>query len=79
MGINEIVRYDKTEQKGHPDGFFIVKNLAVIYDATLDTKFEETKNQQMENYVNMLKKNHIDYHRDNLHLRYDISRRTKQV
>jgi hypothetical protein len=79
IGIDEIVRYDKTEQKGHPDGFFIVKNLAVIYDATLDTKFEETKNQQIENYVNMLKKNRIDYQKDNLHLTYDISRHTKQV
>jgi len=79
IGIIEIFRYDKTEQKGRPDGFFIVNNLAVIYDATLDTKFEETKNQQIENYVNMLRKDYIDYHRDNLNLTKNISRCTKQV
>jgi hypothetical protein len=79
IGINEIVRYDKTEQKGHPDGFFIVKNLAVIYDATTDPNFEKSKDQQIKNYVNMLKNDSIDYQMDNRHYTKIISNRTKQV
>jgi hypothetical protein len=79
IGINEIFRYDKTEQKGHPDGFFIIKNLAVIYDATTNPNFEKSKNQQIENYVNMLKKDYIDYQMDNRHYRKGISGHTKHV
>jgi hypothetical protein len=73
IGINNIYKFEK--QKGRADGFFIFRNLAVIYDCTLDIKFEETKNQQIENYCAQLKSGRLEYEK----VSYDINQCQKQV
>lgn len=59
LGIHDIIRYE--QQRGHPDGFFKFGNLVVIYDATLETNFEESKRQQIDNYCNLLKSGKIEH------------------
>jgi len=55
IGIDEIYKFEN--QKGEADGFFKIRNLAVIYDTTLDVNFEENKATQINNYVNQLQAN----------------------
>ena len=50
IGINKIYQYDSNNAAGRADGVFISGNLAVIYDCTLSTKFEENKKDQIFNY-----------------------------
>jgi len=59
LGIHKIYKFE--DQKGRPDGFFIFRSLAVIYDCTLDEKFEESKAQQIENYCGQLKSGRLEY------------------
>jgi hypothetical protein len=47
-------QYPKEAQAGRADGFFILNNLAVMYDCTLRDSFEEYKQDQIENYINKL-------------------------
>jgi len=73
IGINQVFRFES--QRGHPDGFFIFRNLAVVYDATLESDFEREKGTQIENYCNLLKSGRLQYGK-----RYiDVSKCTKQV
>ncbi|MEH2320640.1 cold shock domain-containing protein [Nostoc sp.] len=55
LGIHNLYQYDKKNQAGRADGFFIIGSLAVMYDCTLRTNFDEHKKEQIENYVNKLK------------------------
>ncbi|WP_293156891.1 MULTISPECIES: cold shock domain-containing protein [unclassified Microcoleus] len=54
LGIHYLYQYDKRNQAGRADGFFIIGNLAVMYDCTLRDGFEEYKKDQIENYINKL-------------------------
>jgi len=73
LGIHDIIKYEW--QKGHPDGFFKFRNLAVVYDATLEDDFEKSKDQQIDNYCNLLKRGEIKYGRTS----FNISECKKQV
>ncbi|WP_373530187.1 hypothetical protein [Nostoc sp.] len=55
LGIHNLYQYDKKNQAGRADGFFIIGSLAVMYDCTLRKNFDEHKKEQIENYVNKLK------------------------
>jgi hypothetical protein len=57
IGIHELHKFERENQRGRADGFFVFNKLAVIYDCTLDTNFEESKAQQIENYCLQLKNN----------------------
>ncbi|GAX34155.1 hypothetical protein NIES3585_01540 [Nodularia sp. NIES-3585] len=59
LGIHSLYQYDKKNQAGRADGFFIISSLAVMYDCTLRNDFEEHKKEQIENYVNKLKNSQI--------------------
>lgn len=54
LGIHNLYQYDRKNQAGQADGFFIIGNLAVIYDCSLRDNFEEHKDEQIRNYVNKL-------------------------
>lgn len=51
LGVHRLYQYDRKAQAGKADGFFIVGNLAVMYDCTLRDDFMEYKKDQIENYV----------------------------
>ncbi len=55
MGVHTIYKWDKKNQSGRAYGFFKFKNLAVIYDCTLNSDFEKAKGEQIQNYCNKLK------------------------
>ena len=57
LGIHDIIKYER--QRGLPDGFFKFRNFAVVYDATLEDDFERLKDQQIDNYCNLLKRGEI--------------------
>ncbi|WP_227788888.1 MULTISPECIES: cold shock domain-containing protein [unclassified Nodularia (in: cyanobacteria)] len=59
LGIHSLYQYDKKNQAGRADGFFIIGSLVVMYDCTLRNEFEEHKKEQIENYVNKLKNSQI--------------------
>lgn len=62
LGIHDIIKFER--QRGHPDGFFKFRNLAVVYDATLEHDFEKSKSQQIENFCSsILKRGEINYGR----------------
>jgi hypothetical protein len=54
LGIHTLYQYDRATQAGKADGFFIVGNLAVMYDCTLRSDFMNFKQEQIDNYVNKL-------------------------
>lgn len=54
LGIHTVYQYPREAQAGRADGFFILGNLAVMYDCTLREPFEEYKQDQIENYINKL-------------------------
>ncbi len=54
LGIHKIFQFDRQSQAGKADGFFILENMAVMYDCTLNNNFEEFKEEQIENYINKL-------------------------
>ncbi|GEM_PF-1085360 len=63
IGVNDLFDFDKRNQRGMADGFFIFKDkLVVIYDATLENNYINVKAQQINNYVNILKEGKIDYY-----------------
>ena len=59
IGIHETHRF--TEQKGQSDGFFKIRSLAVVYDATLDRDFERKKKEQISNYCGQLRRGSLEY------------------
>lgn len=54
MGIHKLFQFDRNSQAGKADGFFILENMAVMYDCTLHQDFESFKEEQIENYINKL-------------------------
>ncbi|MEP0871800.1 hypothetical protein NDA01_18460 [Trichocoleus desertorum AS-A10] len=54
LGIHSVYQYSRDAQAGKADGFFILENLAVMYDCTLRNPFEEYKKDQIENYIHKL-------------------------
>jgi hypothetical protein len=75
LGIHEIQGYPNNDNKGKADGVFKFENLVVIYDSTLQSHFNDTKQQQTENYVNQLKESKIRIEGQ----MHTISNATKQV
>jgi len=61
LGIHYLYQYDKRNQAGRADGFFIIGNLAVMYDCTLRPGFEEYKKDQIENYINKLEQAQLTF------------------
>lgn len=61
LGIHSLYQYDKRNQAGRADGFFIMSNLAVMYDCTLRQGFEDYKSDQIENYVNKLEQTQLTF------------------
>ena len=53
IGINNICKIDRKRQAGREDGFFVFRNLAVIYDCTLKTDLRD-KEEQINNYCRRL-------------------------
>ncbi|MFZ8825936.1 MAG: hypothetical protein ACO2OT_03735 [Candidatus Caldipriscus sp.] len=53
IGINNICKIDRKRQAGMEDGFFVFRNLAVIYDCTLKTDLTD-KEEQINNYCRRL-------------------------
>jgi len=75
VGLHNTYRFHPAKQKGKADGFFKCKNLAVIYDCTLDTNFEKTKATQIENFCDQMKKGSIEFGK----LKINISNCEKRV
>lgn len=75
IGIHDIHTLPRQAQQGKADGFFRFHSLTIIYDATLETHFESVKEQQIENYINQLKKEKIDFNK----ITYTIKNTQRQV
>jgi hypothetical protein len=60
LGIHNAYRFDPDQQSGKADGFFKFGNLAVLYDCTLRSEFEEIKRTQIENYCKQLEVGSIE-------------------
>ncbi len=54
LGIHKVFQFERQNQAGKADGFFIIENMAVMYDCTLQSDFKEFKEEQIENYINKL-------------------------
>ncbi len=62
IGIHSAYKFDRKEQAGRADGFFKLKNLAVIYDCTLNKSgYEERKKEQIANYCNQIESGFIEF------------------
>lgn len=61
LGIHISHRFGPKKQKGKADGFFKFRNFAVLYDCTLDLNFEKSKETQIENFCDQMKKGIIEY------------------
>ncbi len=62
LGIHSAYNFDRKEQAGRADGFFKFKNLAVIYDCTLNEKsYEERKKEQIANYCNQIESGFMEF------------------
>lgn len=75
LGIHDLHMFPQSDNRGKADGFFRFHKLSVIYDATLETDFISKKEQQIENYVNQLKKEKISFG----HRSYTIKDSERQV
>ncbi len=60
LGIHTLCAFSSNEQKGHSDGFFKIGKLAVIYDITLDQNYQQTKAQQIQNFLAQIEKDPIE-------------------
>lgn len=60
LGIHNLHPIPRDNQAGRPDGVFTIGSLAVIYDATLNSKSETYKQQQIRNYINELKRGELN-------------------
>jgi len=61
LGIHNSHRFGFKKQKGKADGFFKFGNFAVLYDCTLDSRYEESKKIQIENFCDQMKKGIMEY------------------
>lgn len=57
LGLHHVFQF--TEQRGEADGFFKFATLAVLYDVTLEDRFETKKQQQIENFCGQMKQGTI--------------------
>ena len=55
LGLHNIFQYDRSNQAGKPDGFFAIRDLAVLYDCTLHDVFFEYKEEQINNFVGRIR------------------------
>jgi hypothetical protein len=67
IGINDIVKIDPNQAQGRPDGFFKIRNFAVIYDAKLSQHFHKD-HQQINNYCDQLQKSTYEYNNQSFSL-----------
>ncbi len=74
IGINDIIRYNKSKQAGLSDGVFRIGKLVVIYDATL--KDIKDKHEQINNYANKLKSDKLNIDKNTL---WEIKDKDKEV
>ncbi len=55
LGITEIIKFDPDNSGGKPDGLFTIRDLAVIYDCTLNPNYlkkgKRSKETQINNYT----------------------------
>ncbi|WP_230144111.1 MULTISPECIES: hypothetical protein [unclassified Pedobacter] len=75
LGINNIHKYSSLDNRGKADGFFKFQNLSVLYDSTLESKFDKKKEIQINNYLDQIKNDKIVI-RDHY---YSLKDTTKQV
>ena len=68
LGIHNSHRFCFKKQKGKADGFFKFRNFAVLYDCTLDSRYEESKKTQIENFCDQMKKGIIEYNRKKINI-----------
>ena len=62
IGVHSAYKFHRKEQAGRADGFFKLKNLAVIYDCTLNENgYEERKKEQIANYCNQIESGFIEF------------------
>ena len=62
LGIHDIIKFER--QKRTSRRIFKFRNLAVVYDVTLEHNFEKSKSQQIENFCSsILKRGEIRYER----------------
>jgi len=54
MGVHSLFSFDRKNQAGKADGFFIVENLAVMHDCTLRSDYYAFKSEQISNYISKL-------------------------
>lgn len=54
LGLHETIKFPANQQRGKADGFFKFNTIAVLYDCTLETHFDETKATQLDNYCAQL-------------------------
>lgn len=57
LGINNVFKF--SQQRGEADGFFKFENLAVLYDTTLETDFENKKRTQIDNFYSQLQNGNV--------------------
>jgi hypothetical protein len=57
LGIHDIRKVPQENNRGMPDGYFQIDDLAVIYDATIMDHFLITKEKQIQLYIRQLKEN----------------------
>lgn len=55
LGIHITHKFALQGQRGKADGFFRFKNVAVLYDCTLDTDFRNSKSEQIKNFCDRLR------------------------
>lgn len=61
LGIHIVHKFAPQDQRGKADGFFRFKNVAVLYDCTLDTDFRNRKEEQIKNFCNRLREGIITF------------------
>lgn len=61
LGIHTIHKIPQDNNRGKADGFFKLQNLAVIYDATLETNYLSKKETQIRNYIGQLQKDSFEH------------------
>jgi len=75
IGIHNLYKYHRSDQRGKSDGFFIFKNLAVVFDMTLEQNYQEPKREQIFNFCSQLQRGEIR-HNNQIHR---TGEKTKQV
>jgi len=54
LGVHQADKFPSEAQAGKTDGFFRIGNLAVMWDATVNTEFKVWKAEQIKNYYRKL-------------------------